>query len=612
MLRHSVPRNDTYDGSPFHDLGIDIITISCIFLLGGVAQLAEQENHNLCVRGSNPFAAISLMSCLNECHREVQHVTRHATIVANLHRRYMSFVSDVKQEMQMLANLFTRTDQLITVTVSHCTRLTSDTRGVKESYAIHKRAIEQIKGQLKQSRSLLATITDMLHDIQENAHLFLSSAQTLACLAKNTEIKAHHARKEGKGLAIIAQECLALAHQARVPFAAFYQHVQKLEDIAEPITAELVSMITLSTRSEGLLSHAFQSLENLDHAVSSLQRITTRLEKYVTLNSRLKAKVVEELALLDTYVSASVSIIDDVTTSCNQLGVLTQKLKGTAVDVPKATGDRTPSAQEIRNEELPSLLREYIDLLERLTRQAESPLSEDHPSFKSITKIGKRIDEVGGSANDLIGDKNELERGTADVIQLRTNIEHFLTETHTTSRHILECASQLDKEIMTIEALMAQTRAVFAKIKTLSVYAKLEEGRSQQYTGILAPIVHEYTQLEQQTAETYSRLMPQIVNLKLYAQRLRREQKIPSLEIIKQPDYAKIKLFLDDITRIAGEKTRLASDIAQKTEQLQSYRIQFNQAWQEYRKTFPRIDVMKKQLSDMLQRPKNVVPATPH
>ena len=198
----------------------------------------------------------------------------------------------------------------------------------------------------------------------------------------------------------------------------------------------------------------------------------------------------------------------------------------------------------------------------------------------------------------------------ADVIQLRTNIEHFLTETHTTSRHILECASHLDREITTIESLMEQTRSVFTKIKTLSVYAKIEEGRSRYYTGILAPVVHKYAQLEQQTAETYSRLMPQIVNMKLYTQRLRTEQKIPSLEIIKQLDYGKVKLLLDDIMRIAGEKIRLASDIAQETEQLRSYCTRLNQAWQNYTKKLPRIDEMKKQLRDMLQRPKKAVPAT--
>ena len=372
--------------------------------------MAEQENHNLCVRGSNPFAAISLMSCLSEYHRESQRVTRHARIVANLHRRYISLVSDVKQKMEMLANLFTRTDELITITASYCARLTSDTRGAKESYALHKRAIEQIKRQHKQSRALLAAISEILHHIQENAHLFLSSAQTLASLAKNTEIKAHHARKEGRGLAIIAQECLALAHQASVPFAAFYQHVQKLEEIAEPITAELVRMITLSTRSEGLLSHAFQSLENLDHAVSSLRGITTRLEEHATISNRLKENVVEELALLDTHVSPSVRIIDDMTTGCDQLGALTQRLAGITVDARGPTRDHAPSAQEIQHEELRSLLREYIDLLERLTRQVEPPVVEDHTLFKGITMIGKRIDELDVSANALIRYKSTLER----------------------------------------------------------------------------------------------------------------------------------------------------------------------------------------------------------
>jgi len=506
----------------------------------------------------------------------------------------------------------TRSDELITIIASYCERLMSDTHNVKKSYATHKQAIEHIKGQHKQSRELLTAITEVLHHIQDNAHFFLSSAQSLACLAKNTEIKAHHARKEGKGLAIIAQECLALAHQARVPFAEFYQHVQNLKEIAEPITSELVSVITLSRRSEGLLSHAFQSLENLDRAASSLQGITTRLGKHATLSNRLKESLAEELALLDTHVSSSAQVIDDAMTRCMHLGVLTQRLRGITVATAGEPGDRSSSAQKTPNDEYLSLLRECIDLHEKLARQADSPVFENRAFFKNIKVIDKRTDELGASANDLIKHRNALEHGTADVIQLRTNIEHFLTETHTTSRHILECVSRLDKEIATIENMMEQTRSVFAKIKTLSIYAKIEEGRSRHHTGVLASVVREYAHLEQHTTDTYSRLMPQIVNLKLHTQRLRKEQKIPSLEIIRQPGYAKIKVFLEDIMRISSEITRVASDIAQTTEQLQLDSTRLYQAWQDYRKTLPCIDKMKKHLNDMLQRAKKVVLATQH
>ena len=91
---------------------LDIITISCIFLLGGVAQLAEQENHNLCVRGSNPFAAISLMSHVNEYYRETQCITRQVNRVKDLYNRYNTRVNNLTQHLQTFFTLFTRSDEL--------------------------------------------------------------------------------------------------------------------------------------------------------------------------------------------------------------------------------------------------------------------------------------------------------------------------------------------------------------------------------------------------------------------------------------------------------------------------------------------------------------------
>ena len=543
-----------------------------------------------------------MTSVFNECYRNAQRVIGHATTVAALHTRYTNLASDIKRQMHMLTNLLTRTDELISTITKCCETLTSDTLSIKESYVAHQRAIAQIKEQQKQSRSLLTAITGILHHIQQNIQLFLSSAQTLASLAKNTEVKAYHARKEGAGLAIIAEQCLELAHGARVPFAEFSRHVHRLQGITEPITAELVNVITLSTHSGGLLSHAFQSLENLDHAVSTLQGISVRLDRQRTIGNQLKSKIAQQLIILDDYVSSSAQTINETMARCRQLRVLVQRLRRTPVAVSTAFND-APAARENPNGDYASPLRECVDLLDQLKNYIHVPLIEERTFTKTSEIISTRIDELRVSTNDLSEDTHQLERRTDIIMQLRMNIEHFLTETHTTSSHIRECTSDLDREIAAIEDVMERTRTIFGKIKTLSIYAKIEEGRSQHHTGILAPIVHEYAQLEQRTAETYSRLMPHIVNLKLYTQRLRAEQRIPSLEIIKLPDYTKIKLLIEDVARIAGEKTRLASDLAHTIAQLHSDGERLNQAWLAYTKTLAHADEMKKHLKDLLKRP---------
>ena len=139
------------------------------------------------------------------------------------------------------------------------------------------------------------------------------------------------------------------------------------------------------------------------------------------------------------------------------------------------------------------------------------------------------------------------------------------------------------------------------KIKTLSVYAKIEEARSVHYQNIIAPIVSDYAHLERQTEKAFSNLTPLIVRLKFHTQRLLSAQKIPRLEIIKQPDYSKVKLFLEDIVRVFEEKTKLVREIVQKAEKLHANSVLFREAWRDYETACSRTTNMSTQLSDILK-----------
>lgn len=52
------------------DFFLKIIKIN----IGGVAQLVEQENHNLRVRGSSPFAAIFILEKEEKCQYRKQNI----------------------------------------------------------------------------------------------------------------------------------------------------------------------------------------------------------------------------------------------------------------------------------------------------------------------------------------------------------------------------------------------------------------------------------------------------------------------------------------------------------------------------------------------------------
>ena len=87
----------------------------------------------------------------------------------------------------------------------------------------------------------------------------------------------------------------------------------------------------------------------------------------------------------------------------------------------------------------------------------------------------------------------------------------------------------------------------------------------------------------------------------MHTQRLRKAQKIPHLEIIKHPDYSKIKLFLDDMMRVFEEKTKLVRDIAQKAERLLADSVLFREAWSDYETACSRTAKISTQLSTLLK-----------
>ncbi len=540
------------------------------------------------------------MSHVNEYYRETQCITRQLDRVKNLHSRYATRANNLTRLLQTFFKLFTRSDELVTIIADYCQRLTFDVQAVQAAYEKHRRAIEQINTRLLQSNVLLTAITEILHNIRDSARSFISSAQTLASLAKNTEIKAHHAQKEGTGLAIIAQECLHLAEQAQLPFENFHTHIQQLEEIAAPVIAEVKSILELSERSQTLLMHSFQSLDNLDDAIASLQRIAIRLEEHSSLSNQLRERIAQGIDTLKKQLCSSTDIIEDLSVRSEHLTALAQTLKN--LSAPS-------SAHGVVNDQLTMSVRESIQALDAYPTYTEPPIS-DPGILKSVKIVSKRITELGSSMNDLMNYKSELDYGTKDVIQLRTNIEQFLTETLTTSQHLVQFAFNLDKEIRTIESLISNTNSIFVKIKTLSVYAKIEEARSVTHQNILAPIVSDYAHLEQKTEKAFRNLTPLIVELKLHTQRLRKAQKVPRLEIIKHPDYSKIKLFLDDMMRVFEEEVKLVRNIVQNSEKLLADSTLFRDAWSEYATACSRTAGISTQLSTLLKAIEAEAPAT--
>jgi peptide/nickel transport system substrate-binding protein len=580
--------------------------------------LAEQENHNLCVGGSNPFAATKIMIQISNYLKEAKNLGEHVNKVSIQLNNNNAKLNELTQQLVALFNLFSRGDELIKITQDYSNNLQNDINNVKRTLANYEKGMGKITNRLLHTSELLKSMTDMLKDILTNAGLFVESAQSLAHLAKNTEIRAHHAKKEGKGLAIIAKECLGLAKLAQLPFRDFSTLLQNLEMLAKPVITELSRIIELSSRSRTLLSKSFESLKVIDETTISLQKIITQIEENNIISSQLKMATSAEMDVLKNQLLTSLSTIDDISMRCAQINSLSQILDTLDNILHTINHDATYNRHDIE-QQIKLSKKQYLDtqynfcLTENITNFNRLSTGKEPPLFSNqvynnILNIANQIDALNISVTKLAEHKDNLGYGMAEVIDLGIQIENFLKETEHIYNHLTNLGLDLDTEIQKIEKLMSTTSKIFSKIKTLAVFARIEQGRSVKYNAIIIPIVEEFIGLEAETEKAFSSINPLIMKLKKNVQSLKREKISTHLEKIKPPDYSKIKIFLDDIIRVFSEEKEKITGILQLIERLNDDNLPLQERWKNYEKSIAHILNIAGSFNDLFKEKKIMAP----
>ncbi len=581
--------------------------------------MAEQENHNLCVRGSNPFAAISIMMHISEYRKEITSLGEHVSNVSSLMNGHSINLTNLTQQLETLFKLFSRGDELISIIQTYSQNLQDGISHVKETYQQYENAIEATDKELVHMSQLLKSITDSLQDTQTNARLFIESSQSLANLAKNTEIRAHHAKKEGIGLTIIAKECLTLAKRAQLPFRNFGSLLQNLKNIAKPVITELDRITELSSRSKKLLKKSLESLKTIDDITSFLQKMMARIEEDSAINNQLKLDVREGLDILNNQLLLSLNTIDTISLHCAEINALSQILDtlnsiGVQINDGFAKKEGTPEQygtsqrKSFLNTQFNFYVRENIRKLRKLSLHKNPPSFPNH-LYKNITTTVNRVKEINASVTELKKSNEDLDRGSSEVVVLGTQLENFLKETHTIYRHLSNVGNELHDEVEKIEQLITTTKTLFMKIKTLSVFARIEEGRSFTYHDIISPIVDDFVELESETEGAFSKIIPKILRLQKQVQYLRKERPLEHLRKIQHPHYSKIRIFLEDIMRVFDEEEDQVQEIHSIAETLNRENISLKETWLGYESAISHVTAMISSLDNLLRREEIEAPA---
>ncbi|MBN2621131.1 hypothetical protein JXB22_08585 [candidate division WOR-3 bacterium] len=520
--------------------------------------------------------ALPYVQRTNDLGKCVHDISRHLT-------QQNSALIDLTQRLESLFDLFSRGNELLKIMQQYSASLQHDITNVRKMHASYKQTVETIALHMESVQDHLQSITDLLVALHENAGSFISSAQTLGHLAKNTEIRAYHAKREGKGLGIIATECLSLAKQAQLPFHDFSSVLKDLEEVALPVIQELDTVIDLSEWSRHLFDTSLKTLETIDNATTTLQAIVKRVEENSALSTALQANIDTGLSTLKGQMVLSLTAIDDLSIRCSHIQSQAH-IVNTLHNMLAAGTEELPHDQERR----PAIQHHYDHYLQESIRSSSRFMNVkklpvfSSEVFQSILSMEKQVKTLNASVQDITQYRDYVGTGMNEVHSLAQQILDFLGKAQTMYEHLHGLGANLHAEVQKIETLMGSTTKIFNKLKTLTTFARIEEGRSMQYQDIIGPIVQNFVDLEIETEQAFALFAPKLAQLKKNIQFLRTQREMIRPEQLKYPDYSKIKLFLDDIVRVFIEEHKQIAHIARSAEDLYKNNTILEHDWQRF------------------------------
>jgi len=554
------------------------------------------------------------MARFSEYHKYTTKLGEQVHKISNLLDKRSNKLNDLTRQLELLFKLFSRSDELVKMVQSYSKDLRDEINSIRKSYVHYENAIEGSYRSLLHVSDLLKSITHLLQNTQTSAGLFITSAQSLVNLAKNAEIYAHRAQKEGKGLAIIARECLSLAQRAQLPFRGLSILLRNLQQVANPAITESNTIIELSSRSQKLLEKSLMSLVTIDEIAISLENIISRVAEHSEINSRLRKNITQGMDVFKNQSASSSTTLDDITIRCAQftsLGQILDTLDNTLSSIDRhATKRSEPAAhhhesqiEEYVERQLNFLLNENIKMFRRLPKTQELRLFAGLTT-EDLTTITKQIDVLYLSGDELVSYEKHLGTACADIITSTIQIEEFFNEAQNIWNRLQSVTIDLTEKLKNIETLIVTARKLCTKLKTLSVFARIEEGITVAYQALLSPIVEEFVRLQTKTEDALLNITPQIAQLQQDVEQLKKEKIAQVLAKIKHPDCTKIKIFLDDIVRVFKEEKKQMKSINKVAHELYGNDKLLKEIWNDYERSLLRISKMSTSFSKILEKQK--------
>ncbi|MGB9721219.1 MAG: ABC transporter substrate-binding protein [bacterium] len=525
------------------------------------------------------------MASIKEYLKETANFNRQVEDLTDFLNTSSLHLNELVCQLEGIFEYLKRGNNLITFLKNYSKSFESQMIEFAEALVESRKRISLYQEHLSDMEEIIRKTQDTTARIEENAHAFVKFARMVTYLAENIEVKAFQAKEEGRGLAVIAREVYKLAQSSQVPFQHFDELLETIKKSVEPLLQDLDTTIKDATASSISLLEFLSSLKTINESIEFLQKFIKVIEEGGEIFSDLETKINERLMHIKHQLSSALMMIDEISVRGSEINGLSQILYElyTIVNAPHYSRGRFYSYLQYKH-----LLQENINILQRLEVGDEPVLLSPElvDELRSIINQVGRIYEIIKSASVEIENLGAM---MDKISSLRLDLNQFFAGERMIGEKITGFRTILKDQLIFIENLIAVGSKIVMKIKTLSVFSRLEQSHSNKFRELINPIVKQFVELSDSMNHAFSRLDSDVFNLR---------QSMPVLESARLqeeffqlpvPDFSKIKIFFDDALRVFEGCFFRVKDLKELTDRLNNQNFLMQQRWNVYKQSLKAI-----------------------
>lgn len=410
----------------------------------------------------------------------------------------------------------------------------------------NKGIISVCQQNLYRMEKVIANIQEITGSVEANAHSFIKLARMITYLAENIEVKAYQAEEEGRGLAVIAREIFKLAQSCQVPFQHFDEVLEIIEKNNAPLLQELNKTIDEATVSSSSFLEFLSSLQTINESMEILQKFIGSIEEGEIIFTGLETKINEHLAFVRNQLLNALSRIDEISVHGSEISNLSQILYE-LYNIANAQYDMRSKFYALQ--QFNHILQENLNNLKSL-KIGDRPMFLSQELIEELHRIVGQIKRMYEIINRTNIEVENLIIMMDRISDIRLSLNQFFANLRIVTDRIQTFKGILKEQLSFIDNLLAAGTKIITKIKTLSVFSRLEQSHSTEAKELISPIINEFIQLSQNMHSVFVLLEADVFKLRKIVDTL--ETATPEKEFFQLPipDSSRIKIFFDDSLRV--------------------------------------------------------------